>query len=291
MDLFENYLIESGSSPESIKVLISNVLRYRKFLDKKNITVENAGYNDLIAYIKFLQQNGIKQISIQHYINGLRHYYNYLRFHIKVIRKNPTDNIHIKGVVRSYMHDLFNEYELLEFYASYNKVGKSSLRNKCMLGLLIFQGLKSEELAKLQVTDINLDDKRIHIASCKRSNARVIELKSFQVALLHAYLETERIEILNRWNKESDKLFISLGNSPHFNNTMQSLMNDLRKLNSRIQSSKQLRASVLTIWTTKYNLRKVQYMAGHRYVSSTERYQLGNFHDLQYNIEKFHPIG
>jgi phage regulator Rha-like protein len=38
-------------------------------------------------------------------------------------------------------------------------------------------------------------------------------------------------------------------------------------------SAKQLRASVIVKWLKIYNLRKVQYMAGHRYISATEAYR------------------
>ncbi len=35
---------------------------------------------------------------------------------------------------------------------------------------------------------------------------------------------------------------------------------------------------------------KVQYMAGHKYVSSTERYRTDNPEDLQKELEKYHPL-
>ena len=39
-----------------------------------------------------------------------------------------------------------------------------------------------------------------------------------------------------------------------------------------------------------YNLREVQYMAGYRFVSSTERYRMDNLEDLQKELEKYHPL-
>ena len=44
--------------------------------------------------------------------------------------------------------------------------------------------------------------------------------------------------------------------------------------NPQVKSPKQIRASVISWWLKNYNLRQVQYMATHKYVSSTERYQL-----------------
>lgn len=38
------------------------------------------------------------------------------------------------------------------------------------------------------------------------------------------------------------------------------------------------------------HLRKVQYLAGHKYISSTERYQSSNLEDLKEDISKDHPL-
>jgi integrase/recombinase XerD len=65
----------------------------------------------------------------------------------------------------------------------------------------------------------------------------------------------------------------------------------LKKLNRNIESVQQIRTSVITHWLKHYNLREVQYMAGHRYVSSTEAYLINDLDDLQEDINKYHPIG
>jgi len=57
-----------------------------------------------------------------------------------------------------------------------------------------------------------------------------------------------------------------------------------------LKSLHQIRASVIAGWLNHYNLRQVQYMAGHRYVSSTERYRSDNLEDLQKELEKYHPL-
>ena len=64
----------------------------------------------------------------------------------------------------------------------------------------------------------------------------------------------------------------------------------IRKTNPGIQNPKQIRASVITTWLKDHNLRQVQYMAGHKYVSSTERYQANNLDNLKSKLEKFHPL-
>jgi site-specific recombinase XerD len=64
----------------------------------------------------------------------------------------------------------------------------------------------------------------------------------------------------------------------------------IQKTTQGIQSPKQVSSRVITWWLKNHNLRQVQYMAGHKYVSSTERYQLNNLDKLQEQLEKYHPL-
>ncbi len=68
------------------------------------------------------------------------------------------------------------------------------------------------------------------------------------------------------------------------------LMQTIRKYAPQVKSVKQLRASVITHWLGKNNMREVQYMAGHKYVSSTELYQQTKLEDLQKDVNSFHPL-
>ena len=64
----------------------------------------------------------------------------------------------------------------------------------------------------------------------------------------------------------------------------------LRKQYDYYLNLEQLRQSRITIWVKQEGLRKAQYLAGHKYVSSTERYQQIDLEELQKEIEKHHPL-
>lgn len=68
------------------------------------------------------------------------------------------------------------------------------------------------------------------------------------------------------------------------------MFDQLRKLNVKVINAKQIRSSVITHWLGQNNLRQVQYMAGHKYVSSTERYQVSSLDDLQNELKEHHPM-
>jgi len=71
-------------------------------------------------------------------------------------------------------------------------------------------------------------------------------------------------------------------------------MSRIKKMINRyepgLRNKSQIRTSVITGWLQHYNLRGVQYMAGHKYVSSTERYRMDTLEDLQKELEKYHPL-
>jgi integrase/recombinase XerD len=58
----------------------------------------------------------------------------------------------------------------------------------------------------------------------------------------------------------------------------------------RLKNIAQIRASVITHPLNHYNLREVQYVTGHKHISSTERYRTDNLEDLQKELEKYHPL-
>jgi integrase/recombinase XerD len=68
------------------------------------------------------------------------------------------------------------------------------------------------------------------------------------------------------------------------------ILEHLRRINHKVKNLDQVRASVITHWVQVYDLRKAQYLAGHRHVSSTESYKQQVLDELQADVKKFHPF-
>ena len=220
------------------------------------------------------------------------------------INDNPASNIEIKGIKRRKLHDTLNAKELEEVYKSYpselvikknappqkaNQLARK--RNKIILGLIIYQAIRSEELAALETTHLKLREGKIIVQGKRRSNERTLKLEGFQIIDLMDYINETRKALLQINQRETNFLFFSKNGGNHFSNVMTKLIASLKQHNNNVKDIKQIRASVITNWLQQYNLRQVQYMAGHRYVSSTEAYQANNITELQEEIFKHHPIG
>jgi len=75
------------------------------------------------------------------------------------------------------------------------------------------------------------------------------------------------------------------------NNTLNKLLQQITKLEPKVKTLQQLRASVITAWLKTHNLREAQHKAGHRYVSNTEAYLINDLEGLAEDVARFHPIG
>lgn len=301
---FTQYLLYKGYSTSTTKRYVKDAEMFIKWAAKENVQIEEVSYSDVLHYIQS-KRNHVKQRTISTTVNSLKHYYNYLST-INQDIENPTTQIQIKGVKRKTLYHILSKQELESLYNNFelpdgNSKYKNqnwfktsqlaSKRNKVILGLIIYQGLGSVELGRMTEKDIKLREGKIYIAGTRKSNERELKLEAHQILDIMEYTLKTRNEILTRQNKTSEILFVSVGKSDRINNIINKLIKKLNKQNSKITSVKQIRASVITHWLKNYNLRQVQYMAGHRYVSSTEAYFVNDLDDLQEDITKFHPIG
>lgn len=65
---------------------------------------------------------------------------------------------------------------------------------------MIYQGIDSGEIIKLETNHINLNEGKIYIPSTKRSNARTLKLQAIQILSIKDYIEKIKL-------KQTDQLF------------------------------------------------------------------------------------
>ncbi|MCV9387434.1 tyrosine-type recombinase/integrase [Reichenbachiella ulvae] len=295
---FESYLKSKHFTRKSIKSRMVVLRLYCDWLDKENLEAESISYSDLLLYMKYRAKKGTSQKTIQHYMGTVRHFYDHLIREGKTIN-NPASEIEIKGIKRKVLYHILEPHELQALYNNYQEETPKGIRNKVILGLLVNQGLRTDELAKLEVKDIKLREGIIDVPGGIKSNSREMKLEAHQVMEMYDYTLRVRQLILEmkpkrttQTKQETDKLFVGDGgNCYSFSNFMTQLMVKVRKLNPSVQNAKQIRASVITKWLRMYNLREVQYLAGHRYISSTESFLENEMEGLAEEVQQFHPLG
>ena len=294
MNEYKSYLEKENYSKTTIESYYKQAEKFNQWCTKNHTTVESIDYKTILKYIKYLQRKQTTKKTINHKIGTLKIYFKYLLSENYRI-DNPIKNINIKGIKRVINYNILESDELEDLYYSYesdniaDKYHKlCAKRNKILVGLLVYQGLTTTELIQLELENLQVNKGKVYIKSGTRSNARTLELKPWQIMELVHYVNEVREEIKRRKHIESERLFIP--NNKRLGNTVQHILKKLKKTNNKVINNHQIRASVITNWLKQYNLREVQVLAGHRYISSTERYLEDDLESLHEIVNNFHPI-
>ncbi len=272
MNKFEKYLQSKNINPTSIQKYIKQVEKFKTYISKD---IESVEKKDVLDYLQFLQENrNLTNRTRQHTLGILKHFYTHL-YTSNRIATNPTNLLNIRGTRKKILYKILTIEELNDFIDLYYNTNKTNLRNNLILSLLVYQGLTMSEWKRLKINDIDLIKGTIFISETRKSNQRKLSLQASQLGLLYAYI---------REKKEDDNLLFT--SIPE----IQKWAIKLRKLYPKFTDFKQIRASIITYWIQTEGLRKAQYKAGHRYISSTENYLSNDLESLKDDISQFHPL-
>lgn len=282
---FTEYLQQKQYRPVTINHYEIYSHRFLTWLSDEELQAESFTYSDLLEFMRYCNNNGITKRTVHNILCIVRHYCNYL---INEGRRtdNPAAGVFIKGLVRKLPTNLLSVEEMEELFKQYNIQLNVDASKKIMLGLMVYQGLTVGEIMRLQIHHIKIRDGKIFIKATKRTNERLLNLHAVQMNELQHYLKANKFK--------EGALFIEPGKKEpserNINNRIKYMFDQLRRLNPKVINAKQIRSSVITEWLRKNNLRQVQYLAGHKYVSSTERYQVSNLDDLKNELQHHHPM-
>lgn len=282
---FIQYLQSKKYSVATVERYSNYAERFLKWLAEEELQAATFTYNDLLDFMRYCHQAGVTKRTVHNILGIVRHYCNYL-IHEGKRNDNPAAGVFIKGLVRKLPTNLLSMEELEELYKQYSIQLSVDASKKIMLGLMIYQGLTVGEIMRVQSHHIRLKDGKIFIKATKRTNERLLDLKAVQMPILQSYLQQNKFK--------EGSLFMEQVKEPistrNINNRIKYMFDQLKQLHAKVINAKQIRSSVITHWLRQNNLRQVQYLAGHKYVSSTERYQVNNLDDLQNELQQHHPM-
>lgn len=291
-EAFISYLKEQDKQAEkSIKEHLLNMQRFQQWAEAQQYSdIQNISYTELLNYIQHEKERGLKVQTVKLKLNTLKKYYEYLK-HIGIIEKNPTKKINLKGVQKTVTQNVFTYAELEQLYNDYLNIKPEitnnkntpyvKQRNNILLGLMIWQGAVSGEIEKMTLEHINLEQGTIYIPKCRRGAGRELKLFPKQILQLYQYINEAR----NKLSPKNNELIPGI-----INNHVHLLLQQLKGINQKVNNASQLRTSIIIHWLKVYGKRQAQYMAGHKYISSTEKFELQEMDSLTDTLLKHHPF-
>lgn len=309
---FKTYLKQQELSKTTAEMYHYQTMNFISFLDKDNTEVENCTEKEIMLYLGYLQKQGIAPETRKLRLSALKHFFNF-QIENNQRKDNPANRIKLQGGQKQKLYPILSPQELQSIYENYtvpkeddprshhnwfNAYKLSKERNKVIIGLLFNQGITTAEVSRITTDSLDLRNGKIDITGGRTGKDRTLELKSSQIMDLMEYQYKTRNELLKYHKEPTKQLFLSTPasgqtqvNDVNAFNIFKRLTDELKEQNPKFINFLQVRASVITYWLKNYNLRQVQYMAGHKRIISTEMYLINDIDDLQKEIDSFHPIG
>jgi len=199
IDSFLSYMkTEKIASPSTIYGYRKEVRKFIDYITSINISDVNLISTSTIRqYFYYSKESrGLCQSSISKIIATVKSFFNYLEEE-EIIVKNPTRKIRVpKKICR--IPYVMSKYEVDLIIRSVDfappRCRKNNVRDKLVLSLLYYTGIRKSELLNLNWTDINLSKNTLIVRNGKGGKDRLIPLHKKITELLDKYLD-ERLPL------------------------------------------------------------------------------------------------
>lgn len=282
----ENFLLQNYSE-QTVK---SYMFAISHFL-AMNPKAKRYKYRNIVEYMEEISQqqpNAKYRVVI---LSAIKKYYDYL-----VMSGYRADhpckklNIKVNSNKAVQVQDLFSSEELQLLLNRENRYENLDTRNSVLLSLLIYQGLTSDEIIRLNVKDIDLDTGTIYIKSSSNLNSRRLQLLAKQILLFSKYISEVRPRMLR---SATDKLIITKLGKPIAVNSIHAMIEPLKPLfPDKSLNPKTIRMSVICNWLNEKELplEQVQELAGHKWPGTTEKYFKADSQQQRELINRYFPL-
>ena len=298
---FIKYMESKNHAKTTQAAYLKSVELFMKWYKKEPI---NCAKKDILNFLSHLKDSTKQQnMSRRNICIALNHYFTAL-LQKGMMSNNPVALIKIRGANKKRLYKIYTPDELIQladnFYVVYvsgfddgylRKPQKqasflSRHRNYAMFTFLLFQGLPTAELPQIELNDINLNKARLTL------NNRTLPIQAAQMGTLIDYIKNIRPLFVDICG-ETEKLFFSLSAEQYdktFCKPLKTLTKQIKTIDGNFVNFTQIRTSVITHWIQTEGLRKAQYLAGHKNITTTEKYLPNDLNSLMNDIQKFNPF-
>lgn len=285
---YHTYLkLERGLSPNSIVAYETDLQRLQSYMDKHNIDIVKAQYEDLQSFI-YEESKSISSVRTQaRLIAGIHSFYRFLLYH-NYIQQDPSELLESPKKEHR-LPDVLTLDEIDSMIAQLDMSKPESHRNRAIIEMLYGSGLRVSELVNLKLSNIYRQEGFMRIIG-KGNKQRLVPISPVADEWLDYWLkdrsqldiktEYNDIVFLNRYGRQLTRAMIftiikTLARQANIHKTI---------------SPHTLRHSFAThLLQNGADLRVIQQLLGHEDITTTEIYTHIEIQDLREAILKFHP--
>ena len=272
--LLSDYIIELKTIKQRDKDTTVNsysedIYKYLEYMESKNISSAlDISYNNLLDYLKYLDDNKYEVSSIDRKIVSIKAFHKYLSENYNVV--DISTKINTPRFYRKLPNIL--TIEEVENLLNIKLDTPFDYRNKAMLELMYSSGLGVSELINLELSDIDLNNNYVRCFG-KGSKERIVPVGEYSSKYLSIYINEYRDSMKKSYYTE--KIFL---NNHGKEMTRQGFFKIIKKIAKDKDINKNitphmLRHSFAThLLNNGADLRTIQEMLGHSSISTTQIY-------------------
>ena len=252
---------------------------FEQYLQQLNIPVKEVDHVLILDYVSQLQSRNLSASYINKSIVAIEKVLEGMGLHLD----NPVQGFRVKQAGEKPLQEPIKVKELEQVLDSWKSSNLVEIRAKVLLSLVHYQALSIREINVLEVGHINLDQAIIAVPNVGKSNSRALFLEAKQIRLLDQYLTLFPAQ-------NNDYLIRTKSGTINRRGLYQRALKQAKKTLPNLKNWEHWRSSIIIHWLSQYSLLEVQERLGHRFASSTERYQLQSVESLQKALKKHHPL-
>ncbi|MBB6176025.1 site-specific recombinase XerD [Anoxybacillus tengchongensis] len=193
IEKFERWLFAEGKAPKTIESYVNDVKGFQSYLQEKLKDMPVLSRFSFVKYKEHLMKEGYAVSTINKKINSLKVYNDFLRTE-GIVNESfiqlKRDRIKIADGSEETVDALTEEQvEKLLFYVEDRR--KVTLRNKLIVYLLLYTGVRVSELVGIQIADIDFLTSSLKVTG-KGGKRREIGLRQDVLYLIRQYMKEER---------------------------------------------------------------------------------------------------
>lgn len=184
---YKDYLkYELNYSDNTIKEYFLHLEKYKRYIDSNNINFKSINKDDIIKFLKYLDNNKLSNKTISNILSSLRTFYGYLCDE-KIVSNNIFKRISNPKIEKK-LPNFLSEEQMRDILDSIDTTNILGIRNKMIVEILYATGIRLSELINIKLEDINYNDKTIRIMG-KGSKERIVLFGSHALDAISNYLE------------------------------------------------------------------------------------------------------
>ncbi|MCM8806394.1 MAG: site-specific tyrosine recombinase XerD [Candidatus Omnitrophica bacterium] len=276
----EHIKVEKNLSLNTICAYRNDLLKFKDFIENKNLDLNRLEQEDITSFILFLKKKNYSSTSIVRILSGVR---NFLKF---LLAKGYIENKEISietPKIEKKLPEVLSKEEI-DRILNIDKISRNHIRNLAILELFYGSGVRVSELCNLKINEINFEEGFVKIKG-KGQRERIAILNQKTMELLKEYLKSRK-------NYVCEYLFLNNQGKKLSRQSVWKIVKKYAKfsgIEKNITPHTFRHTFATHLLSEGLDLRIVQELLGHKSIATTEIYTHLERKKVKEIYKKFHP--